>query len=108
MDSSVHGEETVRSSPASAILRPRSGKEYQKIQRRRTIKTTDDNTTTSPLATPQSPVDSSVFTFDTPYFGSVNFGGELHLPKFAKLSQAELASMSVSLHSDSIQSPRVM
>ena len=108
LDSSILGEETVRSSPASTILRPRSGKEYQKVERRRTMETTDDSATTSPLTTPQSPAGGSVFTFDTPYISSGSCFGELQSPKFSKLSQAELASMSISLRSDSVQSPRVM
>ena len=108
LDSSIHGEETVRSSPASTILRPRSGKEYQKVERRRTLETTDDSAATSPLTTPQSPAGGSVFTFDTPFIGSESCFGELQSPKFSKLSQAELASMSISLRSDSVQSPRVM
>lgn len=109
LDSSVYGEETVRSSPASTILRPRSGKEYQKIERRRTMETTDDSTTTSPLTTPQSPAGGSVFTFDTTFINSTSCaGGELQSPKYSKLSQAELVSMCMSLRSDSVQSPRVM
>ena len=108
LDSNIHGEETVRSSPASTILRPRSGKEYQKIQRRRTTDTTDDSVTASPLTTPQSPAGASVFTFDTTFISSTMSGGELHSPKLGKLSQAELASMSYSLRSDSVQSPRAM
>lgn len=108
LDSSVYGEETVRSSPASTILRPRSGKEYQKIERRRTLETADDSTTTSPLTTPHSPAAGSVFTFDTTFIGSATCGGDLHSPKLGKISQAELASMSISFRSDNVQSPRVM
>ena len=107
LDSSTHGEETVRSSPASTILRPRSGKEYQKVQRRRTTDTTDESLTTSPLTTPQSPAGASVFTFDTAFIGSAMGGGELHSPRMGKLSQAELASISHS-RSESVQSPRAM
>ncbi|XP_045213792.2 uncharacterized protein LOC123564348 [Mercenaria mercenaria] len=109
LDSYCHGEEVVRSSPASTILRPRSGKEYQKIERRRTV----DESSTSPLTTPQSPATGSVFTFDN--YGTVSLSsgvsgqGEQHSPKVIKPSQSEQVSMcAASLRSESVQSPRAL
>lgn len=88
LDSYCHGEEVVRSSPASTILRPRSGKEYQKIERRRTI---GESSTTSPLTTPQSPATGSVFTFDN--LGTMS-------------EQVSLCATSV--RSECVQSPRAL
>ena len=103
----VSGEEVVRSSPASTILRPRSGKEYQLIERRRTH---DDSNATSPLTTPQSPANSSVFTFDhlgTPSLGSSQ--SDAHSPKFSKVpSQSEQASVCPSLQSENLLMPRAL
>lgn len=97
----------MRSSPASTILRPRSGKEYQKIERRRTL---DDSNATSPLTTPQSPANCSVFTFDnlgTPSLGSSQ--AEPQSPKLQKVpSNAEQASLCPSSRSEIIQSPRAL
>ncbi|KAL4240093.1 Protein Dok-7 [Mactra antiquata] len=107
-ESSCHGEDVVRSSPASTILRPRSGKEYQKIERRRTI---DDSSTTSPLTTPQSPATGSVFTFDNLGAQSLSSGtssamGDLHS---FKVNQSEQTSIcTASLKNDSIQSPKAL
>lgn len=60
-------EDTVRSSPASTILRPRSGKEYQLIERK---KFTNRSRGSSPC-TPQSPCNTSVFNFEM----SASFSG---------------------------------
>lgn len=110
LESCCHGEEVVRSSPAATILRPRSGKEYQKVERRRTV---DESSTTSPLTTPQSPATGSVFTFDN--FGTVSLSsgvsgqGDLHSPKILKASQAEQLSVcAASLRSECLQSPKAM
>ncbi len=54
-------DDGTRSSPASTILRPRSGKEYKMVERRYTG---TDSFTTSPVPTPTSPSGASVFTFD--------------------------------------------
>lgn len=59
--SSTVSEETVRSSPASTLLRPRSGKNYQLVERRRLVTDSPDS---SPGITPSSPTNESVFTFD--------------------------------------------
>lgn len=102
----VSGEEVVRSSPASTILRPRSGREYQLVERRRTL---DDSNTTSPLTTPQSPASVSVFTFDnvgTPSLGSSQSNPQS--PKLPKTSHCEQTTVCASLRSESVQSPRAM
>lgn len=107
-ESSCHGDDVVRSSPASTILRPRSGKEYQKIERRRTI---DDSSTTSPLTTPQSPTNGSVFTFDNVGTQSLSSGtssatGDFHS---FKISQSEQTSVcTVSLKNECVQSPKAL
>ncbi|KAL5018490.1 hypothetical protein ScPMuIL_004212 [Solemya velum] len=61
--SSTLSEETVRSSPASTILRPRSGKNYQMVERRRLVTDSPDSSP-SPGITPNSPSNGSFFTFD--------------------------------------------
>lgn len=110
LDSCCHGEEVVRSSPAATILRPRSGKEYQKVERRRTV---DESTTASPLTTPQSPTTGSVFTFDNFATASLCSGvsgqGDPHSPKIFKMSQAEQISVCAgSMRSETLQSPKAM
>jgi hypothetical protein len=109
LDSYCHCEEVVRSSPASTILRPRSGKEYQKIERRRTI----DESSASPLTTPQSPATGSVFTFDNFGTASLSSGvsgqGDPQSPKMFKLSHSEQVSLcTASLRSECLQSPRAL
>ena len=58
-DSSL--DEATRTSPASTILRPRTGKEYKMLER---VYTGTDSFTTSPVPTPTSPSGTSVFTFE--------------------------------------------
>ncbi|KAK3607439.1 hypothetical protein CHS0354_035138 [Potamilus streckersoni] len=111
VDSSTHSEDAVRSSPASTILRPRFGKEYQKVERRRT--TTDESSGTSPAITPHSPGAASVFTFEMPVAASETStftkDGEIQSPKFAKVTQLEQAFLSRSDRgTELIQSPRAL
>ncbi|XP_052781078.1 uncharacterized protein LOC128217750 isoform X1 [Mya arenaria] len=104
VDSGTHqGDEMVRSSPASTILRPRSGKEYQKVERRRTL---DDSVTTSPLMTPQSPNTGSVFTFDNIVTSSFLSGSEVQSSKFFKSSSSDQSS--IITRSESMRSPTAM
>ncbi|KAL3877749.1 hypothetical protein ACJMK2_035411 [Sinanodonta woodiana] len=111
VDSSTHSEDAVRSSPASTILRPRFGKEYQKVERRRT--TTDESSGTSPAITPHSPGAASVFTFEMSVAASEistsTKDGEIQSPKFAKITQLEQAFLSRSERgTELIQSPRAL
>ncbi|XP_029644002.1 uncharacterized protein LOC115218370 isoform X1 [Octopus sinensis] len=59
---SLSAEDAVRSSPASTILRPRSGKDYQLVERKKSIDGCSADTG-SPQ-TPQSASAGLVFTFD--------------------------------------------
>ncbi|XP_052265608.1 uncharacterized protein LOC127868060 isoform X2 [Dreissena polymorpha] len=102
LDSYVtYPDKVVRSSPASTILRPRSGREYQKIERRRTH---DDSNMTSPLTTPQSPMTGSVFTFDNVATSSI-VSADQYSPKLTKNSSSEQAS--ICTRSESLKSPTV-
>ena len=107
-NSNYQSEEPVRSSPASTILRPRSGKEYQKVERRRTL---DDSSATSPLTTPQSPILGSVFTFDNIGTAASILSGvsssccDPHSPKLFKGGSSMSEQASVSARSDSVMSP---
>ncbi|XP_067671941.1 uncharacterized protein [Haliotis asinina] len=58
---SIRSEDTVRSSPASTILRPRSGRDYQFVERRHTA---SESCTSSPQ-TPYSPSSGTVFSFES-------------------------------------------
>ncbi|KAJ8318104.1 hypothetical protein KUTeg_003195 [Tegillarca granosa] len=60
-DSSITSEDAIRCSPASTLLRPRSGREYKVIERRITA---SDSMPSSPAPTPTSPSAGSVFTFE--------------------------------------------
>ena len=107
MESASHGEEYVRSSPASTILRPRSGKEYQKVERRRT--TTEDSNTTSPLTTPQSPASGSVFTFDmmNPSTSSaMSYYGDVSAQVLSRMTSPEQVSICTSMKSETVGSPK--
>jgi hypothetical protein len=61
---SIRGEEAQKASPATTILRPRSGKEYLKVDRK---KFSEDISQTEPR-TPTSP--TGVFTFEDNMMGS--------------------------------------
>lgn len=100
-------EDVVRSSPASTILRPRSGKEYQQVERRRTH---DGSTATSPLTTPQSSANGSVFTFDNVATASLVSGqSDPQSPRLLKgPPQSEQASICPSVYSENVQSPRAL
>ncbi|OWF47777.1 uncharacterized protein LOC110453936 [Mizuhopecten yessoensis] len=64
LDSSLPScdEGGIRTSPASTLLRPRSGKEYKMVERRRPL---NDSLSSSPAQTPQSPSGDTVFTFES-------------------------------------------
>ena len=55
--------EDMRTSPASTTLRPRFGKEYQRLNRKKLLEEPEQST-------PQSPSVASVFTFDVSSTGS--------------------------------------
>ncbi|XP_063444583.1 uncharacterized protein LOC134725030 [Mytilus trossulus] len=83
-------DDGTRSSPASTILRPRSGKEYKMIER---IYTGTDSFTTSPVPTPTSPSGTSVFTFD-------NFSASPSTQSIYSHDKESLATSKGSRHDD--------
>ncbi|XP_013385075.1 mediator of RNA polymerase II transcription subunit 1 [Lingula anatina] len=65
-------KDSVRSSPASTTLRPRFGKEYQTVDRKRLLADSKSPVLGSPARSPRSPAltPTSVFTFDLAQPGS--------------------------------------
>ena len=61
-DSDTH---SIRSSPASTILRPRSGRDYQLVDRRPAVSPAVSGSEPSSPRTPYSPSTATVFSFDS-------------------------------------------
>ncbi|XP_060080120.1 uncharacterized protein LOC132559511 [Ylistrum balloti] len=85
----------VRTSPASTLLRPRSGKEYKMVERRRPH---NDSLSSSPAQTPQSPSGDTVFTFEScsPSQTSV-YSRERESPNVPKFTRTD-SSVSARIH----------
>ncbi|XP_069122722.1 uncharacterized protein [Argopecten irradians] len=97
LDSSLPScdEGGVRTSPASTLLRPRSGKEYKMVERRRPH---NDSLSSSPAQTPQSPSGDTVFTFEScsPSQTSV-YSRERESPNVPKFTRTD-SSVSSRIH----------
>ncbi|XP_033753145.1 uncharacterized protein LOC117336640 [Pecten maximus] len=97
LDSSLPScdEGGIRTSPASTLLRPRSGKEYKMVERRRPH---NDSLSSSPAQTPQSPSGDTVFTFEScsPSQTSV-YSRERESPNVPKFSRTD-SSVSSRIH----------